>query len=54
MVFTGRGRFEVFTGMQRMTWTPLPQGGVRQFWEISPDNGVTWKTDFVATYRRRP
>ena len=54
MVFTGRGHFEVFTGMQRMTWTPLPQGGVRQFWEISRDNGVTWKTDFVAVYHRRP
>lgn len=54
MVFTGRGRFEAFQGTQRMTWSPLPQGGVRQFWEISPDNGATWKTDFVATYRRRP
>jgi hypothetical protein len=54
MVFTGRGRFEAFQGLQRMTWSPLPQGGVRQFWEISPDNGVTWKTDFVAVYHRRP
>jgi hypothetical protein len=54
MVFMGHGRFESFQGLHRMTWSPLPQGGVRQFWEISRDNGATWKTDFVAMYQRRP
>ncbi len=54
MVFTGVGRFEKFQGLHRMTWSPLPNGGVRQFWELSSDNGATWKTDFVGLYHRRP
>jgi hypothetical protein len=38
--------------MNRVTWTPAADGSVRQFWEISPDNGKTWKTAFDGAYRK--
>ncbi len=37
---------------QRITWSPEPDG-VRQHWESSPDDGVTWTTAFDGRYRRR-
>lgn len=37
----------------RMTFTPLPDGAVRQHWEYSTDNGATWQTSFDGTYRRK-
>ena len=36
----------------RMTYTPLPDGGVRQFGEASDDGGKTWQPSFDFTYRR--
>jgi len=53
MVLTGENDFDPFTGLHRMTWSPLPEGAVRQFWELSNDGGATWKTVFVARYSRR-
>ncbi len=44
---TVRGRV-----LDRITWTPLPDGRVRQVWEISPDAGATWRQAFVGLYRR--
>ena len=38
---------------QRITWTPLPGGRVRQLWESSPDDGATWTVVFDGTYARR-
>ena len=38
----------------RITWTPLPDGRVRQLWESSADGGKTWKTTFDGYYTRRP
>jgi hypothetical protein len=35
---------------QRITWTPLSGGRVRQFWDSSADGGKTWKTEFDGTY----
>jgi hypothetical protein len=35
---------------QRIRWTPLPDGAVRQHWETSTDNGVTWTTAFDGRY----
>ena len=29
---------------QRVTWTSLPDGRVRQVWETSADDGAAWKT----------
>ncbi len=40
--------------VQRITWTPLPDGRVRQHWQSSKDGGTTWATAFDGTYARRP
>lgn len=34
----------------RITWTPLADGKVQQHWEISQDEGKTWKTSFLGIY----
>ena len=36
---------------QRITWTPLPGGAVRQYWETSTD-GQQWQASFDGTYTR--
>lgn len=38
---------------QRITWAPLPDGVVRQHWEVSSDDGRSWRTAFDGRYRRR-
>ena len=37
----------------RGTWTPLPDGRVRQFFEHSDDNGKTWIAWFDGYYQRK-
>lgn len=37
----------------RMTYTPLPDGSVRQFGENSTDHGLSWQTAFDLIYRRK-
>ena len=37
---------------QRITWSPRPDGSVRQHWESS-DDGRTWSTAFDGIYRHR-
>jgi hypothetical protein len=49
----GAGAIAGFNGLHRMAWSPLPDGGVKQFWEISTDNGASWKQIHVGTYARR-
>lgn len=39
-------------GSHRITWTPLPDGEVRQLWETSQDDGATWSVGFDGRYRR--
>lgn len=39
--------------LNRGTWTPQPDGSVRQQFESSTDDGNTWKSDFDADYRRK-
>ena len=34
-------------------WTALPDGRVRQFFEISTDDGATWVTWFDGYYTRK-
>jgi hypothetical protein len=36
----------------RITWTPQPDGRVRQAWAVSRDGGATWQTSFDGWYRR--
>jgi hypothetical protein len=40
-------------GRNRITWTPLPDGRVRQWWQQSSDGGATWTTAFDGYYSRR-
>ncbi len=39
--------------INRITWTPLDDGRVRQHWESSGDGGATWSTVFDGYYSRR-
>jgi hypothetical protein len=41
------------TWTQRITWTPLPGGRVRQHWEKSSDGGRTTETVFEGVYAPR-
>jgi hypothetical protein len=41
------------TALQRITWSRLPEGKVRQLWETSSDGGKTWTVAFDGTYSRR-
>ncbi len=38
--------------LQRITWTPLPDGRVRQHWETSADGGKTWTSAFDGYYTK--
>lgn len=38
---------------QRITWTPLADGSVRQLWEKSDDDGASWTPVFDGRYVRR-
>jgi hypothetical protein len=41
--------------INRITWTPMDGGKVRQHWETSKDAGRTWQTSFDGLYTpRRP
>ena len=39
--------------IERISWTPDPDGSVRQHWQQSTDDGTTWVTVFDGTYRRQ-
>jgi hypothetical protein len=39
--------------LNRITWTPNPDGTVRQHWEQSSDGGATWATSFDGLYVKR-
>ena len=39
-------------GLIRMTYTRLDADSVRQFGELSTDQGLTWSTNFDFIYRR--
>jgi len=39
--------------IQRITWTPLDDGRVRQHWEATEDAGKTWATVFDGYYAKR-
>ena len=38
--------------INRITWTPIDDGSVRQHWEISMDNSITWNTVFDGLYNK--
>jgi hypothetical protein len=39
--------------IERITWTPQPDGRVRQLWEQSTDGRKTWSTAFDGMYVRK-
>ncbi|MEO8440695.1 MAG: hypothetical protein ABI540_10810 [Spartobacteria bacterium] len=39
--------------LNRITWTSLPGGKVRQEWATSTDDGQTWAIAFVGTYEKQ-
>lgn len=39
--------------LNRITWTPRDDGTVRQLWEMSDDDGETWRVAFDGRYVRR-
>ncbi len=41
------------SGLGRMTFTPQPNGNVRQYLEQSTDSGKTWTITFDGTYSRK-
>lgn len=41
------------TVLERITWSPLPSGQVRQLWESSLDGGKTWTVAFDGLYTRK-
>lgn len=55
LVFTGVNTFfDGRVGLHRMSWSPLPGGGLRQHWEFSTDDGRTWETLIDARGTRLP
>ncbi len=40
------------TVTDRITFTPRPDGSVRQWWQMTRDRGATWTTVFDGIYRR--
>ncbi len=41
------------TVTQRISWTPQPDGSVRQLWESTEDAGKTWAVAFDGRYVKR-
>jgi hypothetical protein len=53
MVMTGASSAPNEAKLNRVTWTPNPDGTVRQFWEVSKDDGRTWTVVFDGRYARK-
>lgn len=53
MVLEGERTAEGRRIRDRITWSPLGDGEVRQLWEVSPDGGESWSPTFDGRYRRR-
>lgn len=52
MVLSGNSASAKGTTLNRITWTPLPGGNVKQEWAASSDDGQTWQTAFVGIYEK--
>jgi hypothetical protein len=52
MVLSADSLVEGKVTVNRITWTPLADGRVRQHWEVSDDQGVHWKDVFDGYYER--
>ena len=56
MVLSGQRPARDGTGMtqHRISWTPNPDGSVRQLWEASKDEGGSWAVLFDGLYIKAP
>ncbi|WP_395702675.1 hypothetical protein [Aquabacterium sp.] len=52
MVLSGESVEGAQRRLERITWTPLPDGAVRQLWEQSTDGGRQWTVAFDGRYVR--
>jgi hypothetical protein len=52
MVLSGTRVTKGGTVIDRITWTPLPDGRVRQHWQVSDPSGNVWKDVFDGYYER--
>lgn len=52
MVLAGKGPRSTPRGevLDRITWTPLPDGRLSQVWEVSADVGESWREIFQGFY----
>lgn len=53
MVLSGERTADGERIRDRITWSPLEGGEVRQLWEVSRDGGDTWTPAFDGRYRPR-
>lgn len=53
MRMTGTSPTSQGDSLQRITWTPLGEGRIRQVWEQSMDDGKTWTVAFDGLYTRK-
>jgi hypothetical protein len=54
MVLTGTKQDKAGkTTINRITWSALPSGQVRQVWETSSDDGKSWSVAFDGLYTRK-
>ncbi|HET7584123.1 MAG TPA: hypothetical protein VFK13_04405 [Gemmatimonadaceae bacterium] len=54
MVLTGDRVTPQGPVQDRIEWTPMADGHVRQRWTTSKDGGATWQVSFVGFYERAP
>jgi hypothetical protein len=52
MVMLGASSAPNAASLNRVTWTPNADGSVRQFWEVSKDDGKTWSVVFDGRYAK--
>jgi hypothetical protein len=52
MVLRGSSKAPNGTVINRIIWTPLPDGKVKQEWSTSDDDGRNWKISFVGIYEK--
>ena len=52
MVLSAETLVEGILTINRITWTPLDDGRVRQHWEVSTDQGALWKDVFDGYYEK--
>jgi hypothetical protein len=54
MILSGESKGAKGTVINRITWTPLPDGKVSQQWATSTNTGASWKIAFVGLYEKQP